>query len=160
MDTNIGRNRVDSVRINMDSLVLPGQPVPLAKGPVPQLGSGIYARDALLRSSLVGTPNYNGPVGGLCSFRYFDLNSIVDTRDNARSASPARVELCCSWDDHAIVPTASDTFNQRRRWHSSASRRRVYRCDTNARRACDRKRSCEDKRLLQRWRCGARSCCA
>ncbi|KAF8740619.1 hypothetical protein AX14_007996 [Amanita brunnescens Koide BX004] len=45
----------------MDSLVLPGQPVPLVKGPVPRLGSGIYARDALLRSSLVGFPHYSGP---------------------------------------------------------------------------------------------------
>ncbi len=105
----------------MDSLVLPGQPVPLAKGPVPQLGSGIYARDALLRSSLVGIPNYNGPVGSLSSLRHFNLNYIVDTRDNARSASPARVKLCCSWDDHAIVTPASHTFNQRRGWHSSAS---------------------------------------
>lgn len=50
---------------NMDNLVLPGQPVPLAKGPIPKLGSGIYARDDLLRSSLVGFPHNSGPVGTL-----------------------------------------------------------------------------------------------
>lgn len=49
----------------MDNLVLPGQPVPLAKGPIPKLGSGIYARDDLLRSSLVGFPHNSGPVGTL-----------------------------------------------------------------------------------------------
>ncbi|KAK2461824.1 hypothetical protein APHAL10511_006287 [Amanita phalloides] len=45
----------------MDSPLLPGQPVPLPKGPVPRLGVGIYARDALPRSALVGIPRYDGP---------------------------------------------------------------------------------------------------
>ena len=106
----------------MDNLVLPGQPVPLAKGHVPKLGSGIYSRDAILRSSLVGIPRHSGPVSSLRSLQQFTLNSIVDTRDNTRSASPARAELCCSWNDHATVSPASHTFNQRRGWHSSTSR--------------------------------------
>ncbi|KAI0734561.1 hypothetical protein C8Q72DRAFT_873074 [Fomitopsis betulina] len=41
-------------------LVLPGQPIPLPRGPVPQLGNGIYSRDGLVRASLVGVPSYEG----------------------------------------------------------------------------------------------------
>jgi len=44
-------------------LILPGQPIPLPRGPVPQLGSGVYMRDGQPRASLVGVPRYEGPVG-------------------------------------------------------------------------------------------------
>lgn len=44
-------------------LVLPGQPIPLPRGPAPKLGSGIYARDAEVKASLVGIPRYEGSVG-------------------------------------------------------------------------------------------------
>jgi exosome complex component CSL4 len=48
----------------MDSgLMLPGQPVPLPRGPAPQLGDGVYMRDGQLRASLVGVPRYEGSVG-------------------------------------------------------------------------------------------------
>jgi exosome complex component CSL4 len=56
-DTNIGRNRAT---MSMSDLVLPGQPLPLPKGPVPQLGTGIYSRDGQVRASLVGTPHRDG----------------------------------------------------------------------------------------------------
>jgi len=36
--------------------LLPGQPVPLPPGPAPQPGPGTYARDAQLRSSVIGVP--------------------------------------------------------------------------------------------------------
>jgi len=42
-------------------LVLPGQPIPLPRGPVPQLGRGIYEKDSLVRASLVGVPRFEGP---------------------------------------------------------------------------------------------------
>ncbi|KAH9969003.1 hypothetical protein BC827DRAFT_1121087 [Russula dissimulans] len=42
-----------------DSLV-PGQPVPLSRGPVLQLGSGIYTRNGEPRASLFGTPIQQG----------------------------------------------------------------------------------------------------
>ncbi|KAI9058848.1 hypothetical protein FKP32DRAFT_1231212 [Trametes sanguinea] len=42
-------------------IVLPGQPIPLPRGPVPQLGGGIYSRDGTVRASLVGVPQYSGP---------------------------------------------------------------------------------------------------
>ncbi|KAF7799026.1 hypothetical protein EIP86_010256 [Pleurotus ostreatoroseus] len=40
--------------------VLPGQPIPVPRGPAPQLGTGVYARDGQLRASIVGVPQYQG----------------------------------------------------------------------------------------------------
>ncbi|KAH9985411.1 hypothetical protein BJV74DRAFT_775690 [Russula compacta] len=42
-----------------DSLI-PGQPVPLPRGPAPQLGSGIYTKNGETRASLFGTPVHQG----------------------------------------------------------------------------------------------------
>ena len=53
-------------------LVVPGQPILLPRAPVPQLGSGIYSRDGLVRASLVGVPSYEGSVRAL-------LNSCLAT---------------------------------------------------------------------------------
>jgi len=47
------------------NLVLPGQPIPIPRGPRPQLGSGVYFRDGHTRASLVGIPRYEGSVGGV-----------------------------------------------------------------------------------------------
>jgi exosome complex RNA-binding protein Rrp4 len=44
-------------------IVLPGQPIPLPRGPVPQSGLGTYTRDAQLRASVVGIPRMDGSVG-------------------------------------------------------------------------------------------------
>ena len=44
-------------------VVLPGQPVPVPRGPIPQIGSGIYSRDGAVRASLIGVPSYSGSVG-------------------------------------------------------------------------------------------------
>lgn len=49
-------------RMPSDSL-LPGQPVPLPRGPALQLGSGIYTRNGETRASLFGTPVHQGSVG-------------------------------------------------------------------------------------------------
>ena len=43
-------------------LTLPGQPIPLPRGPVLKLGNGIYERDGQVRASLVGVPKYQGSV--------------------------------------------------------------------------------------------------
>ncbi|KAI0318471.1 hypothetical protein OF83DRAFT_1163425 [Amylostereum chailletii] len=40
--------------------VLPGQPVPIPRGPAPQLGSGFYAKNGQIRASLMGIPRYEG----------------------------------------------------------------------------------------------------
>lgn len=53
-----------SCRSSMSSdVVLPGQPVPVPRGPMPQIGSGIYSRDGIVRASLIGVPSYSGSVG-------------------------------------------------------------------------------------------------
>ncbi|KAF8078501.1 hypothetical protein FPV67DRAFT_1465460 [Lyophyllum atratum] len=41
-------------------LVLPGQPISLPRGPIPQLGAGTYTRDNQVRASLVGIPQTEG----------------------------------------------------------------------------------------------------
>jgi exosome complex RNA-binding protein Rrp4 len=60
--------------MSSDSLV-PGQPVPLPRGPALQLGSGVYVRNGETRASLFGTPQHQGSVGlsPLCAS--FDLNN-------------------------------------------------------------------------------------
>jgi exosome complex component CSL4 len=45
------------------NIVLPGQPIPLPRGPIPQVGAGIYTRDAQMRASVVGVPKMDGSVG-------------------------------------------------------------------------------------------------
>jgi len=49
------------LRMPSDYLV-PGQPVPLPRGPALQLGSGIYTRNGEPRASLFGTPIHQGSV--------------------------------------------------------------------------------------------------
>ncbi|TFK89626.1 hypothetical protein K466DRAFT_518620 [Polyporus arcularius HHB13444] len=41
-------------------IVLPGQPIPIPRGPIPQVGSGVYSRDGTVRASLIGVPSYAG----------------------------------------------------------------------------------------------------
>ena len=43
--------------------LLPGQPIPIPKGPAPQLSTGTYSRDGQIRASLLGVPRYQGSVG-------------------------------------------------------------------------------------------------
>ncbi|KAH9042378.1 hypothetical protein EDB84DRAFT_1473049 [Lactarius hengduanensis] len=40
--------------------LIPGQPVPLPRGPTLQLGSGVYTRNGETRASLLGTPHFHG----------------------------------------------------------------------------------------------------
>ncbi|KAF9452659.1 hypothetical protein P691DRAFT_803780 [Macrolepiota fuliginosa MF-IS2] len=42
------------------SLLLPGQPIPIPRGPAPQLGVGTYSRDNQVRSSILGIPKFEG----------------------------------------------------------------------------------------------------
>ncbi|KII93533.1 hypothetical protein PLICRDRAFT_35755 [Plicaturopsis crispa FD-325 SS-3] len=45
---------------NASNIVLPGQPLPLPRGPAPLLGTGTYTRDGQARASLLGVPQYEG----------------------------------------------------------------------------------------------------
>ncbi|KAI0094641.1 hypothetical protein BDY19DRAFT_913839 [Irpex rosettiformis] len=42
------------------STLLPGQPIPVSRGPAPQLGGGTYQRDGQIRASVVGIPQFQG----------------------------------------------------------------------------------------------------
>ncbi|KAK7694865.1 hypothetical protein QCA50_002053 [Cerrena zonata] len=50
-------------------LVLPGQPVPVPRGPTAQLGAGTYSRDGQVRASLLGTPRYQGSTLAITKIR-------------------------------------------------------------------------------------------
>lgn len=60
-DSLIGLQRA-LLRMPSDSL-LPGQPVPLPRGPALKPGSGTYTRSGEIRASLFGTPLHQGSVG-------------------------------------------------------------------------------------------------
>lgn len=63
---------INTIQEDMASdFLLPGQPVPLPRGPIPQLGNGIYSRDGQVRASLVGVPHYEGSVGLHSSMSYW-----------------------------------------------------------------------------------------
>ena len=49
-------------------LLLPGQPVPLPHGPPPKIGEGLYSRDDIVRASVLGTPQRDGPVRAILTF--------------------------------------------------------------------------------------------
>ncbi|KAI0307768.1 hypothetical protein B0F90DRAFT_1677018 [Multifurca ochricompacta] len=44
-----------------DCCLIPGQPVPISRGPALQLGSGVYNRNGETRASLLGVPVHQGP---------------------------------------------------------------------------------------------------
>jgi hypothetical protein len=56
--------------------LIPGQPVPLPRGPALQLGSGVYTRNGETRASLLGTPLRQGSVGLFYFCSCGDLNDL------------------------------------------------------------------------------------
>lgn len=62
----------------LPTLLLPGQPITLPKGPAAQLGAGTYVRDGKLRASLVGVPRFTGGVSPLPLFLEAKLNPLSD----------------------------------------------------------------------------------
>jgi exosome complex RNA-binding protein Rrp4 len=58
-----GENQTIPINPNMSSdCLLPGQPVPLPRGPTLQLGTGLYTINGEIRASLLGTPLQHGSV--------------------------------------------------------------------------------------------------
>lgn len=51
-------------------IYLPGQPVALPKGPLPQLGQGLYLRDGQVRASVIGSPLRTGVVSDFILLRF------------------------------------------------------------------------------------------
>lgn len=68
-----------TITLMASDCLLPGQPVPLPKGPAPLLGSGIYSKDGLARASVVGVPHYDASVCYL-SLPPFLSSSCVSNR--------------------------------------------------------------------------------
>lgn len=60
------------------STLLPGQPVVLpSRAPAPQLGTGIYVRDARIRASLLGVPTLDAAaVRHPSSWCFLPLNAV------------------------------------------------------------------------------------
>lgn len=116
-------------------LTLPGQLVPLPRGPIPQLGSGIYSRDGQARASLVGVPRYEGSVGLHSSCLIGDaLNDIrafapimafalyVDFDNFSRTTSSTIAQLSGPWISDTTLAIASNVVNICCRWHTTAGR--------------------------------------
>jgi hypothetical protein len=103
-------------RMPSDSLI-PGQPVPLPRGPALQLGSGIYSKNGQIRASLVGTPLYHGSVGlsSLCT--WFDLNDLfrsprlLECNNISCKTSSTGTEFRCVRFYHPAVPSAGSSFH-------------------------------------------------
>lgn len=60
------------------SLLLPGQPIPVPRGPAPQLGPGTYVRDGQVRSSILGTPRFEGSVCTSPLKKMNDIGEIIN----------------------------------------------------------------------------------
>jgi hypothetical protein len=97
--------------------MLPGQPIPLLRGPVPQLGNGTYIRDGQVRASLVGVPRYEGSVCVLPLF-FSQLSRInqflcfvIDTGYISCTASAPDTKFCCSRICHPFIASAGYAFN-------------------------------------------------
>ncbi|KAJ6575238.1 hypothetical protein B0H19DRAFT_1127817 [Mycena capillaripes] len=91
------------------NFVLPGQPIPVPRGaPVPQLGSGIYARDSELRASLVGIPHQEGPVLSISRVRPQPpaINSVV--LGSVIRLSPLQATLSISVVDGVPLPAGEE----------------------------------------------------
>jgi len=69
---------------NMSDCLVPGQPVPLPRGPTLQLGTGVYTRNGETRASLLGTPQFHGPVGLSFLFASGSTRTIIDSLNTSR----------------------------------------------------------------------------
>lgn len=106
------------------SFLLPGQPIPIPRGPALQLGSGTYSRDNEVRSSILGVPQFEGSVciflSSLCTAQGLYLieqsmalsTDIVDTLSTASPAPSSVSQFRCTRDSHATVATAGNDFDK------------------------------------------------
>ncbi|KAH9837087.1 uncharacterized protein C8Q71DRAFT_756760 [Rhodofomes roseus] len=89
-------------------LVLPGQPIPLPRGPVPQLGSGIYSRDGNIRASLVGIPGYEGSTLSISRTRPHAPSSNSIVLGSITRLSPQQATLSISVVDGVPLPPGEE----------------------------------------------------
>ncbi|OBZ79089.1 Exosome complex component csl4 [Grifola frondosa] len=89
-------------------IVLPGQPIALPRGPVPQLGGGIYSRDGQVRASLVGVPQHAGSTLAISRMRHHPpaINSVV--LGSITRLSPLQAVLSISVVDGVPLPAGEE----------------------------------------------------
>ncbi|KAJ3477543.1 hypothetical protein NLI96_g10391 [Meripilus lineatus] len=89
-------------------VVLPGQLIPLARGPLPNLGAGTYLRDGQVRASLIGTPSHQGSTLTISQTRPHppSPNSVVV--GTITRLSPAQAVLSISIVDGVPLPVGDD----------------------------------------------------
>ena len=133
-------------------LVLPGQPIPLPRGPMPQLGSGVYVRDGHTRASLVGIPRYEGSVGDVSlAAGHLHCNIVLDAGHLSRPTSPTVHKLDRHRLGDAALATAGHACDHCRRRRTTARWRGVHGCHPRPRCEGDREGQGEDRGLLPRW---------
>ncbi|KAG7099328.1 hypothetical protein E1B28_001186 [Marasmius oreades] len=92
----------------MSDTLLPGQPIPLPKGPTPKLGTGIYTKDSQARASLVGITTYQGSTLTISRVRPHppSPNSIV--LGSITRLSPSQALLSISVVDGVPLPPGEE----------------------------------------------------
>jgi hypothetical protein len=135
--------------------MLPGQPIPLPRGPAPQLGGGIYLLDGQVRPALVGVPSYDGPVGII--LRHVDsyskaVTSHLDIVNYSCPPSPTSAEFHRPWNRDSFIASASNNFNFCRRQCSPPCRRGIHWCHPYPRCTGNRKGQSENWRVFSRRR--------
>ena len=116
----------------MSDIVLPGQPIPLPRGPVPRSGSGTYTRDAQLRASIVGIAKMDGSVGlsvllplvigNLTMIVFFHGGPIIDDYDFSCTVSPSYVQLGSARIDYSTVSASGYALDKCSGWRTTPSR--------------------------------------
>ncbi|KAG0708983.1 hypothetical protein DFH29DRAFT_889996 [Suillus ampliporus] len=91
-------------------ILLPGQPVPLPRGPAPNLGGGLYLKDGQVRASLIGVAQYEGPTLAITRVRSHPpaANSVV--LGTVTRLSPLQAMVSISVVDGVPLP-AGEEFN-------------------------------------------------
>lgn len=118
------------------SILLPGQPIALPKGPTLRLGAGTYVREGKPRASLVGTLQSQAGVSRLSVKVFMNASPTawptfnsehIGTIHRTNQAPSSSSSLSRAGDDYPIVPSAGFTVNNGGRWYSSTARGRVFR---------------------------------
>lgn len=89
-------------------ILLPGQPVPLSRGPVSKLGTGLYTKDGQVRASLVGVPRHEGPILKISRVRPHPptTNSVI--LGVVTRLSPMQATVAISVVDGIPLPTGEE----------------------------------------------------
>lgn len=90
------------------ALLIPGQPVPLLKGPAPQLGHGLYIREGQVRASLVGIPENQGSVLKISRARPNAPAPNSSVLGTITRLSPAQATLSISVVDGVALPPGEE----------------------------------------------------